>query len=102
MVSSALGGGGVLETGVTGRDRSAATLAEAAGVILILLPSDCWGSGRGEGAVELGLLVGLDCDREGSGGGFVCEGLPDSAPSAGAGGVGFPSFARRLLRIWES
>lgn len=105
IVSSALGAG--LGPGVAGRERSAAAFVKAAGVILIRFPSDCCCSGLGEGAGELAALPTLDRVREASRDEAGCEGVggwlkaESAAPSTGDGGDGFPSFARRLLRIWD-
>lgn len=108
MPSSALGcGGGVFEMGVTLCDWAADD--ETVGVIFIRFPSDgcrCC-SGRGDGAWELGVLVVPVCGCEGAGNWGVellgCVGVVgtlESEPSPpGEEGVGFPSFARRLLRI---
>lgn len=107
MVSSALDGGGVPDTGVTVCERSGTELAEATGVILIRFQSDC-GSSCGEGADEPGALPGFDDgsvwwkrEEEVDGAGEAGRLDADSAaPSFCAGGVGLPNFARRLLRIW--
>lgn len=77
----------------------------AVGVIFIRFPSD--GSGLGDGAWELDVLVVPVCGCEGTGNWGVellgCVGVVgalESEPSPpGEEGVGFPSFARRLLRI---
>lgn len=107
MLSSALGwGGGVFETGVMFGDGTAGD-GGTAPVIFIRFPSDgfCC-SGLGDGAEELGVLVPPVCDWEEAGIwgarlGIVdeLEAVDSAAPSSGEGAVGFPSFARSLLRI---
>lgn len=97
----------MFETGATLCDWTAGD--GAAGVIFIRFPSDgcrCC-SGRGDGACELDGLVLPVCGCEGAGLCGVellgCVGvvgaLESAAPPPGEDGDGFPSFARRLLRI---
>ena len=74
---------------------------ETAGVILIRFPSDCR-SGLGDAALELAALPALDCVRESAGVEGDWGRLDDSTPSGLDDGDGFPSFAKRLLRIYSS
>lgn len=73
--------------------------ADAAGVILIRLPSES----PGDCVVDGGPFCGSDdlCADKGDRLGEGLEAFADESagPSFGEGGVGLESFARRLLRI---
>lgn len=93
---SCLDGGVPGVDGAVERGRSGAC---AAGVILIRLPSDGWGvDGLGFGSLWDSGACGVgngDCEGLGLG---ASEEVAAPSPD-GEAGVGFESFARRLLRI---